>query len=638
MITLSNTIFKFETILNIIVTFYFLKFAEQKLGKCMKIYLVWVIFFFSASIFGQQLKFAVIANPEISDTKSSALLDSAISKINSNDEIKFIIAVGNLTKSGNLKEIENLKSIAEKSSKQILMLPGSQDIRDAKAWEALQEIATDKFEYKENGILFIGLNSFIPFTKLSHYTLENLDWIKSIFDTVKIGDEFYFFTSAQLENKIDNWKNLLSLFYNKSPQLIFDVDAPKLLLRNVNGFNILDVPGLSSSQKNQPVYFLCEISRDSIKIKDQYDKLISSINKTIKLEKDSIKISDVENHDADILMRTELNSTMLTSADYWNGKIYTSDESGLISCIDSTGQVLWDYDTNGNVLSKPVIADRMITAATYQGDLITISAINGEQIQSIGFEDTITSDLCVINYEGTKELMIPKLSHSNSAIIFGTASGKVFCYDLETLQQYWVNNDAKGMIRSKPVFGDNKIFYTSRDGFLYCIDARDGLLIWRWKEKENTDLSDSRIYTNGKKVFVVSSEGTVYAINLLLGKLEWKAEKLNAMTNFGISNDKFSLYIPGREKSFYVINAESGKIIKEAKMPESFTESLDCPINAGNNILFSINGLIYGMNEKYNADKLLFIGTAPAHTLINIAANKFLASNIDGRIIIFSTR
>jgi outer membrane protein assembly factor BamB len=604
----------------------------------MKKYFVWMIFFFSASVFGQQLKFAVIANPEISDIKSAAILDSAIVRINSNDEIKFIVAVGNLTQNGNFNEVEIFKNSIEKSAKQIILLPGSQDMRDAKAWEALQEIASDKFEYKENGILFVGLSSFIPFTKLSHYTLENLDWIKSVLDTVKINDEFYFFASAQFENKIDNWKNLISLFYDKSPQLIFNVDAPKLLLRNVNGFNILDVPGLSGSQKNQTVYFVCELNKDSIKIKDQNDKLISSINKSIKVEKDSIKISDVENYNTDILMRSELKSTMLTSADYWNGKIYTSDQSGLISCLDSTGQVLWDYDTNGNVLSKPVIADRMITAATYQGDITTISAINGEQIQSIGFEETITSDLSVINYDGTKELMIPKLSKSNSAIVFGTASGKVFCYDLETLQQYWVNSDAKGMILSKSISSDNKIFFTSRDGFLYCIDARDGLLIWRWKEKENTDLSDSRIYTNGKKVFVVSGEGTVYAINLLLGKLEWKADKLNAMTNFGISNDKLSLYIPSKAKSFYILNAENGRTIKEIKMQDNFSEALDCPIEAGNNILFSINGVIYSMGNKFNLDKLLFIGTAPAHTLINITDNKFLASNIDGRIIIFNMR
>lgn len=604
----------------------------------MKRLLTIIFLAISGIITAQQVKFILITNPEISDSKSASLIDSVASFANGRSDINFIMINGNLTKSGTASQIEILKQSLDKFSVQYILLPGPRDVRDANGWELLKEIAGDKFIYDENEYSFIGLSPVIPFTRLRHFTFENLEWLNSVLDTVRIDKDFYFISPSILDEEVYNWDQLFSCFTTKIPQLIINGNSEKPLLRNLSGYYVFNAHASIFSKNGLPDFIEFNISKDSIVISDNTNKIISVIDKTVKIEKDKFDTAGVQLFNSDLLMRTDLNYTMLTSTAYWNKKIYTSDLSGLVSCIDSTGKVLWDYDTNGEIYSKPVIADRIITAATLQGDIITLSAINGEQIQSIGFEETITSDLSVIDYSGSRELMIPKLTDSKSAVVFGTANGKLYCYDIETLQEYWVNGDAKGMIRSKPVYINNKILFTSRDGYLYCIDARDGLLIWRWKEKADTDLSDSQILSDGKKVFAISTEGKVYAINLLLGKLEWKLDNLNFITRFGISADNKSLYLTSKEKSLVIVQAEKGKIIREVKLDEYFPESLDFPIDAGNNILFSNKGTVYSLNERLNTNKVLFFGNAPIHPVIKISDNKFLVSNIDGRIIIFSLR
>ena len=602
----------------------------------MKRYSLVIFLFLPAIFFAQQIKFAVISQPAISDKRSAAVLDSVISNVNSANDINYVFVLGDLTKNGAAAEAELLKESVQRLLKPYFILPGTKDFSDANCWESLKEITDNKFSFEEYGIGFIGLSPVIPLNKVCHFTQEDIDWINSFLDTTKIGDEFYFFTPFPLDAKADNWESILELFQDKFPQLIIDGSNENESARNFKGFSVFDAANLKKDGKNN--FYQIELSADSVLIKDPSGLILTSIDKAINILKDTIASPDVQSFNADIIMQTELNSTMLTSTTFWNGHIFTSDKSGLISCIDSTGKVLWDYDTNGDLYSKPVIANRMLTAATYQGDLTTISAISGEQIQSIGFEEAITSDLSVIDFEGSKELMIPKLTKSKAAIVFGTASGKVFCYDLETLQEYWSNKDAQGMIRTRPFILENKILYTSRDGFLYCIDARDGLLIWRWREKPTTDFSDSQIFCDGKRVFVVSSDGILYAINLMLGKLEWKQETLNAMTNFGISDNKQSLFIQSKDAKLFIVQTNTGKVSKEIELGKSFTESLDYPVEINGDIIYSINGTFSKVNSKSAPTDILFLGNAPTHPLITLSGNKFLSSNIDGRIIIFSLR
>ncbi len=584
----------------------------------------------------QKISFAVISSPKIDKKGNTVQLDSTISKLNQNKNIDFVIISGNLTDSGSEKEFLILKSSLNKLEKPYYLLHSNNDVLDANGWIYYMENFDDKIYLRYGNKIFIGLSSLIPLTTIKHYTVENINWLNETLDTLNLSDEIYFLSPLQIDNEVDNWKNIIKTLTKRNLKLLININSRTTELRNLFGYSVLDWHPDQNSKILD--YITIEITNNSIKIFNQDKKIVALIDKTIELPKDKIESDSIGTYASNILLNTSLNTTMLTSCIFWNNRIYTSDYLGLITCIDTTGKILWEYDCNGNILGKPFISDRILTAATFQGDLITLSAVSGEQIQSIGFDDFITTDLLAIDYSGEKELMIPKLTESKTAIVFGTSSGKIYCYDLETLQEYWVNDYCKDMITSKLIYIDNKIFYTSRDGYLYCVDARNGITIWRWKEKPTISLSYSNILSDGKRIFVVSIDGTLYAINLLLGKLDWKIENSQIFQNIGLSNNKKFVYALNLGKEFLIITSDKGKLERIIKTDIGLINSFSPSQEIDDRIFICNDGMIYYLDTKNNFTKCLYTGKSYIHPIEKISQNKFLLSNIDGTIIIFKLR
>ena len=339
----------------------------------------------------------------------------------------------------------------------------------------------------------------------------------------------------------------------------------------------------------------------------------------------------------DTLLKIELNSQLGSSPLFYQNRIYTSEQSGIISCFDNSGKKIWSRNTSSTLHTRPVIADNMLCTATSRNEIITFSLDKGIQIQSFGIDDSITTDLTLLQYSGEKELMIPKTSGSKSAIVFGTNNGKILCYDLETLQEYWHNNDAQGMIKTQPIVVENKLLFTSKDGFLYCIDARNGLLNWRWKEKAETDFSNSQIISDSKKVYVIDNENSLFSIDLLLGNFTWKSTA-KVFGKVGISTDKKKIYAKGLYSKFFILSTMYGKVLKGIKRNYLFEEDNISPFEYKKQLLFTNWNSIFSLNEKFKEENLFTFGDSTINSFMLIDKNKFLVSNSTGSIIIFSIR
>jgi len=618
-------------ILNIpgfIVSLIFIKLIWNKISSMKKLLII--IFFLTAMVLkSQEYSFGIISNLRYSESKR-VLVDSLVKKINTFNQLSFVLVTGSLTDKGTDKEFISLKNSLDSLRFQYLLLPSGNDTRDVKGWETFLDFSgDDKFVYNSNGFLFIGINPTLPYLNINTFTSENLEWLKQIIDTVKLNREIYYISPVPFES-ISGWQSAFEILTRKNLKRIINCGAEKLNNRNISGITTEELPPSNG--------FIFTLTGEKITIKNLDDKMHSESDRNLAIDvTPPVKISPVTDK-VNNLISLGLDRLTYTSPLYWNGNIYTASYDGIVTCYDSTGKLIWDYNTFGNIIGTPVISDRLIAISTLQGDLITLSAITGEQIQTIGFEERITTSLNTIDYQGTKLLMIPKLTESKSAIIFGTSSGQIYCYDLETLQEYWVNTNAKGMIRSKPVSINNKIFYTADDGFLYCIDARNGLLIWRWKEKAETDFSNSTIESDGKKVFVVSGEGTLYAIDNLLGKLIWKNDKVISFSNFSLNKENKILICKGKDSKIYLINANTGKTEREIKFTGQFSNSFAEVIQVNGNLIFTNNGSIYKSLSSSKQELLYYEGYSPFNSLEQIEMNRIIASKYNGSVIIFSLR
>jgi outer membrane protein assembly factor BamB len=285
------------------------------------------------------------------------------------------------------------------------------------------------------------------------------------------------------------------------------------------------------------------------------------------------------------------------------------------------------------IFSRPAIAENILAVATIEGDLFTINKTNGDIIQTLGINDALTSQLTIteVDYNG----IITK------SIIVGTASGKVYCYDLKSLEFIWENNSASQMIETLPLVIQDKIIFGSWDNYLYCISKNTGSLIWKWTENKNFYYSPAACWpvTDGKNIFVSTPDKFVSAVDLHLGTTNWRKNDFNAWESIGISQDKKKIFVKSILDKFYVVSAKDGKLIKEIKANYSLDTMPIQLIDWNNNIVWgSKSGTVCLIDKNYNVNPLFFMGTSRIHTIQHVDMNTFAVSNMDGKIILFKLK
>ncbi len=596
----------------------------------------------NSNSFAQTYQFAWIGEMGLGSPNVETGLDSAVQFINSRQEIKFVILTGSISANSKTTELEKAKSILDKLQVPYYAIPGNNDTKwNCSRINFIDVFGDDKFIFQSNDEIFIGLSSAIHWRgDTGHFKPEDLYWLEDQLREVYKDQKIYFISSDKLESTIDNWFKATNLLRNKNIQAVFCGNGNENQLYNFN-----QIPGFTNrsliNRNNEWDLNLIESTTDSLLFYEMSKDVInkwSAISKHVEREIPFIDSTQFSNLSTEVIWNNEINASLIAAPVVWENKIYTADNLGLITCFDSTGNVIWDYDAFGEIVGKPALADEILVAATLQGDLVTLDAETGQQIQTIGFDEQITSNLTIIEYIGSKELLLPKFTDSKSAVLIGTNTGKLYCYDLETLQEYWVYSIPTGRIESEPVLIDNKLIYGNWDGYLYCIDARSGWLIWRWSDTKDFHFSPAANtpVTNGKQVFITTPNGYLYSIDLQLGRTVWKSNKCNAWESFTITDDKKYLIVRSTSDKVYLISADKGKIIKEINLGFGKDKFPSSPVSWVDKIIFGAsNGSVYMMNKNYSFEKLLFMGTSPVNSIQKFMENKFIASNIDGRIIMF---
>lgn len=597
-------------------------------------------------ITAQTYKFAWITDTHIGYPEANSELDTVVSVINSMNEIKFVLATGDITEKGRNSELTTAKEILEKLRVPYYIIPGNHDTKwsESGCTKFAGLWGDDKFKFEFAGDVFIGLNSGIPWRGGGgHIKPEDLLWLEDEISKIDTLKEVYLAVHHPLDADVDNWFEVTNILRGHKIKAVLHGHGHSNKLNSFNGIPAaMSRSTLSKNQKSWG-FTLVENSEEKLKFyevdSEREPGFWGEIDKTITHSIPQIDSSLFINYSTNFQWQYDLESTLSTIPLIWEEKIYTADINGNITCYDTSGIILWDYTAFGNMYSKPAAMDGYLVLATIQGDLITLNAYTGEQLQTIGFDDTITSQLIMIDYKGESSLMFPKSTESKAAVVFGTANGKMYCYDVETLQEYWSNDKANGMIETEPLYINNKIIYGSWDTNLYCIDARTGLLIWKWSESDIFYYAPAacKPVTDGKKVYIATPEKFVYAIDLNLGTTSWKKNNFNAWESIGISADRKLLFIKSFENHFHVVSTITTNWVKDLNLKFGVDTMPVTPIEWNKNILFGTkNGDVYLIGKNYSAKKLFFMGTSRVHTIQHVKGNQFLASNMDGKLVLFS--
>ncbi len=608
-----------------------------------KLYLVLSLFLLVSSIFAQPFKLAWITDIHIGYPKADEDLRTIVKDINHRSEIQFVIVTGDIAEKGRNDELELAKRILDSLNIKYYIIPGNHDTKwsESACSKFIELWKDDKFAFEFNGTKFIGLCSGIPWRGGGgHISPEDLKWLDESLKNLSDQQEIIYLQHHQLDSETDNWFKVTNRLrnYNIIAALVGHGHANKFY--NFNGMT--GIMGRSTLNRGGSWgYTLVESKTDSLLFyeinKDSIPVFWGGISKIKKNEIPVIDSLQFNNFSSEIIFQKEFNHTFVSAPVVSNEKIYTCSRGGVITCFDLNGKQLWEYKTFSTVFSRPVISNDIIVIGTATGDLITLNAATGEQIQTIGIGEVITSQLITFNYAGSKLLMTGQ--KPKSCVLIGTGSGKLYCYDLESLEPIWENELSKSMIETRPLFFENKIIYGSWDGIVYCVDARSGVLIWKWSENKNFYYSNAACVpvTDGKNVFVTSPDKSVSAIDLLQGRTVWRKTNYNSWESIGISRDKKFLLIKTMKDKFIFVNAKDGSINKEVEIKFDIdTMPVELEENNGNVIFGLENGLVYNIKMKnYNTDKLFYMGTSRVLSVQNVKENIYCSLNMDGTFVIF---
>ena len=443
----------------------------------------------------------------------------------------------------------------------------------------------------------------------------------------------YFYSSVPFNEKnIGNWyevpnrlstKNWRALFYPAPQNKIIPETSPPTVeirpsLTKENNWNYTLVDNRTDS------LFFYEISKDTLQI------LWGALGKSETINNiTTIDSSGFINYSADIVWQKDLQKEMYAPVLVTEDKIFTASFNGEINCYDLDGNLIWTHQLDRTVLNGFAREKDLLLIGTYEGDLFSLNANNGNVVQVIGVGEPITSQLVTADVHYNDK--------DTKGVVAGTSNGSVYFYEIFSFELIWMNNSSKEMIETKPLVLKDKILFTARDAYLYNIDLNSGVLNWKWSARNSGNLSSP--VTNGKFVFVSSPDKNITAIDLLQGTQVWRKNEHRGYESLNITNDKKKLLIKSISDYFVIADASTGKGDKKIKCGFGNDPNPSDILEINNEYLFGAgDGVIYRVDKNSKCTPLLYMGNARITTLQSVGDNLVAAANCDGKIVLFKLK
>lgn len=329
--------------------------------------------------------------------------------------------------------------------------------------------------------------------------------------------------------------------------------------------------------------------------------------------------------------------TMKLRAKFGNGEIAETEKSFTYKAGTAEVKLTEDWE---NLLGNPAHAAKMHNAFEQPLKMawikniganiyMTSPLIHNERIYVASVDENLQGKAGVHALDGKTGEVIWKYNVRNSIkntividngrVLAQDAEGYLYAIDSESGKLLW---EKKLPINGLPALieglvASDGIVYAGTGKGLCAIETKDGNVIWQnkdWTQGEGT----TSTFSVGKNILISSSQWrALYGNDLKTGKLKWEASA-NGLSNRGASAAIHGdlLYIIS-DKSFFLMNAENGRVIVRKELPFS-VDVTSTPLLTDKEIIFGSakDGLIALDNEtlemkwKFKTDDAL-VFTSP---------------------------
>jgi outer membrane protein assembly factor BamB len=236
----------------------------------------------------------------------------------------------------------------------------------------------------------------------------------------------------------------------------------------------------------------------------------------------------------------------------------------------TTPKIKWTFTAAGPIVTTPAIAGDTVYVASLSGHLYAIDRETGAEKWNFKSRVAIASSPAV---EGDTVYFV---SSAGSLAAIDASNGQPrWVYAVEHERRFEARGlhgypptaqnvpDAWDMWVSSPAVVEGRVFFGSGDGNVYAVEAKTGLL--QWKFATGDVVHGSPAVTNGV-VYVGSYDGKFYAIDAATGQARWTFQggvdpAIHNQQGFQASAAVVDgvVYVGSRDAHVYALDAATGR-------------------------------------------------------------------------------
>jgi outer membrane protein assembly factor BamB len=253
------------------------------------------------------------------------------------------------------------------------------------------------------------------------------------------------------------------------------------------------------------------------------------------------------------------------------------------SCIDTdTGELIW----------RKYIGDNNSSPIIYRNNVI-ISATNN--IYSFGLKDGYYNWGIDLKKEGYITAGISVPIADDGKIYYGLRGkddneGYLYCLDEKDGSTIW-RFQTSGPVRTSPVIAVDKILFGADNGTLYCLDKNTGEKLWTFRTLDKIRSSPA-IYND--HIFFGSNDTYMYCVDIDSGKQLWKFKSGDIInTTPGAAENR--LFFSSNDGNVYCLDVENGDLIWKYSNDDLIFTS---PVICGKKLLIGLDNRIYCLDSE----------------------------------------
>lgn len=208
--------------------------------------------------------------------------------------------------------------------------------------------------------------------------------------------------------------------------------------------------------------------------------------------------------------------------------------STLYVLLADSGEIVWQKMVGGAPGAGPAVSDQMVFVPMISGAVESYNLEDPKRPVSVhrSFGHTFVQPVV-----------------SRDAVAWPTDRGNLYVGNANSAGMRF-RIEAKDAMNAAPAFmKPGKIFATSLDGYLYCIDEKKGAVLWRFTTGEATSQSPIAF---GDYVYLITDNGSMFAVSATEPVEQWVTTNVSS-------------FVAGNDQRLYVLDPSGDLVILDAK-------------------------------------------------------------------------